>query len=68
MTITMTVTKAELDIIVRGVSVVLVDENTKSGARHATWKATRAYQVAEALEHRLQKLSKEVAHGSGKAN
>lgn len=65
MKVTLTVTKAELDIIIRGVSVVLVEENAKGSRRFAEWKATRSFLVAEALEERLTRLSEECLYGKG---
>jgi len=62
MKVTLTVTKAELDIIIRGLSVVLVEENEKSGRSFTGWKATRSFLVAEALEARLERLLKECSH------
>lgn len=56
MRVTLSLTKAEFDVVCRGVAKVLIDENCKSRRRLAGWKATRLYQVADELEGKLQQI------------
>jgi hypothetical protein len=56
MKVSVCLTKSEFDIVRRGISSVLVEENAKSGRRRAGWKATRAYLVAEELEKKLLQI------------
>ncbi len=53
MTIQLEVTKRELDLLLRGVTAVLIDENERSTRTNGEYKPTKNYFAAEALEARL---------------
>ena len=65
MKITVELSKKELDLLLRGLYGVMVEENTKS---HRPWKGytpTKNLTVAEPLEARLRALSKQCGKGQG---
>lgn len=53
MTIQLELTKRELDLLLRGVTALLIDENERSTRRNGEYKQTKNYLAAEALEARL---------------
>lgn len=53
MTIQLKLTKRELDLLLRGVTALLIDENERSTRRNGAYKPTKNYLAAEALEARL---------------
>jgi hypothetical protein len=52
---TFTVTKPELDLLLRGIRAVLVEENTKSMRRSSGYHPTNKLLAAGVLEVRLSK-------------
>jgi hypothetical protein len=53
MTITLEITKKELDLILRGISNVLTDEVDRGTRRNGAYRPTKNFQAAEALEIKL---------------
>ena len=53
MKIQLELTKRELDLLMRGVTALLIDENERSTRMNGEYKPTQNYLAAEALEARL---------------
>jgi hypothetical protein len=60
MKITLTLSKAEFDVIRRGVSDVLADEAHKGYRRMRGGKISRAFRVADGLDTRLNRIAEQL--------
>lgn len=67
MKIKLEVTKAELDLLLRGLSDVLSDEVERGTRMNGAYKPTKNYAAAEALETRLATALSEALRIGGEA-